>query len=192
MHNSPKKIVLIGDSSVGKSSIVHRYISDVFLSEQEPTIGATFFTKDLKISQEKIKLQIWDTAGQERYAKLTPMYYRNAESALIVFDVNNPETYEKAKLILQDVISNIEHNPVLVLLGNKNDLEIKVDLDEIKKFCKENDLLFFLTSALTGDNVDKSFYSIAEKIYSNEKNLIKIKKNIISIEPKKPEKKICC
>ena len=91
------KIVLLGDSSVGKSSIVNRYINHRFFEYNESTIGAAFFTKHIITNERDIMLDIWDTAGQERYNSLLPMYYRGAKAAIIVYDITDHKSFDKAK-----------------------------------------------------------------------------------------------
>ena len=115
------KIVLLGDSSVGKSSIVNRYINHRFFEYNESTIGAAFFTKHIITNERDIMLDIWDTAGQERYNSLLPMYYRGAKAAIIVYDVTDHKSFDKAKYWFQE-ISRILTDAIIVVVGNKVDL----------------------------------------------------------------------
>ncbi|KAJ3453018.1 ras-related protein rab-5c [Anaeramoeba flamelloides] len=158
-----KKIVLLGDSSVGKSSLVYKFVKDQFFENQEPTIGASFLTKTVPQKSHEVKLQIWDTAGQERYESLAPMYYRSASGALVVYDINDKQTFKKAKFWIKELISNGENGVIIFLVANKSDLEHKVDSVEASKYCEENGLFYFETSAKTGHNVVEVFTSMASQ-----------------------------
>lgn len=118
------KLVLLGDSSVGKSSIVHRFVKDTFDELRESTIGAAFLSQTVKIKDGNedvvIKFEIWDTAGQERYKSLAPMYYRNANAALVVYDVTQPDSLSKAQSWVQELQNKVgDEELVIYLVGNK-------------------------------------------------------------------------
>ena len=112
------KVVLVGDTGVGKSSIATQFANNEFSEFQESTIGAAFFSKSMEIDGTSYKIDVWDTAGQERYHSLTPMYYRGAKIALIVFDITNLLSYEKMKQ-WADEIKNSVNNIVITIVGNK-------------------------------------------------------------------------
>ena len=120
------KIVLVGDSGVGKSSIVTRITGGKFSSYTESTIGASFLTYTYQNGNRKVIMNIWDTAGQERYAALAPMYYRAADLALIVYDVNSVDSFERAKYWIRELQKNAPANMAHVLVGNKTDIENEV------------------------------------------------------------------
>ena len=127
-----RKVVLLGDSSVGKSSIVLRFVKDQFHEYQETTIGAAFLTQQVTTNDGSIlKYEIWDTAGQERYKSLAPMYYRNAHLALVCFDTNNAITLEKAKEWIQEVHQHTDC--IICLVGNKTDLPRECSGEELAK-----------------------------------------------------------
>ena len=116
------KVVLIGDSGVGKSCICNRFITGQF-GDVEATIGAAFLTQIIEVDGRLSKLQIWDTAGQERYRSLVSMYYRGTKAAIIVYDISDKSTFEGAKTWAQEIKEKGEGNVVVVLCGNKTDLE---------------------------------------------------------------------
>ncbi len=170
------KLVLLGEAAVGKSSLVLRFVSNDFEENKEPTIGAAFLTQRCIIGDKNIKFEIWDTAGQERFANLTPLYYRNAQAALVVYDVTKPSSFIKARHWVKELHEQASKNIVIALVGNKFDLILdtesgeeiegarKVSIDEGKTLAEEENLLFFETSAKTGLNVNKVFTTIGEKI----------------------------
>ncbi|CAH8256614.1 unnamed protein product [Arabidopsis lyrata] len=114
--------VLLGDVGAGKSSLVLRFVKDQFVEFQESTIGAAFFSQTLAVNDATVKFEIWDTAGQERYHSLAPMYYRGAAAAIIVFDVTNQASFERAKKWVQELQAQDNPNMVMALAGNKSDL----------------------------------------------------------------------
>ncbi|KAJ5338273.1 hypothetical protein N7452_005001 [Penicillium brevicompactum] len=125
--NAPKpsssvKLVLLGEAAVGKSSLVLRFVNDDFQENKEPTIGAAFLTQKCSLPTRTIKFEIWDTAGQERFASLAPMYYRNAQAALVVYDVTKPSSLTKAKHWVAELQRQASPGIVIALVGNKLDL----------------------------------------------------------------------
>ncbi|KAK6202908.1 ras family-domain-containing protein [Scheffersomyces amazonensis] len=161
------KIVLIGDSGVGKSNLLSRFTRDQFNLELRSTIGVEFATRTLEIDGKRIKAQIWDTAGQERYRAITSAYYRGAVGALIVYDIAKTESYESVSRWLKELKEYADANIVIELVGNKSDLDHlrAVPTDEARNFANENNLLFTEASALNSDNVDLSFLQLLKNIY---------------------------
>ena len=149
------KLVLVGDSAVGKSCVATRYVSDDFYEFQEPTIGASFMAKKITIDNTEIKLEIWDTAGQERYHSLTPMYYRGAKAALVVFDITNRISYERSRSWVSELRQNC-NDVIIILVGNKIDRESQrnVEKDVVSSYAYENDLEYIETSAKNSHNID--------------------------------------
>ncbi|AGO13422.1 AaceriACL084Cp [[Ashbya] aceris (nom. inval.)] len=163
------KLVLLGEAAVGKSSIVLRFVSNDFSENKEPTIGAAFLTQRVNMDSKTIKFEIWDTAGQERFASLAPMYYRNAQAALVVYDVTKPQSFIKARHWVKELHEQASKGIVIALVGNKLDLlengeARKVSREEAEKLAEEEGLLFFETSAKTGDKINEVFLGIGEKI----------------------------
>ena len=165
----PLKIVLIGESGVGKTSIIYQFIDKNFLYDQQATIGGTFATKKVKCSNGKIlKLEIWDTAGQEQYRSVTKMFYKDANAAILVYDITSKNSFDGLKNYwVKEVKDSSQRNVILVILGNKSDLFDKeqVDNEEASAFAKELNALFFTTSAKDSITINKLFLKIAE-IYS--------------------------
>lgn len=165
------KLVLLGDTSVGKSCIVVRFAKNEFYEYQESTIGAAFMTQLIDIGECTIKFEIWDTAGQERYRSLAPMYYRGASAAVIVYDITNKKSFEGAKGWINELKSVHSNDIIIALAGNKNDLEEKraVDRELAESFANSNNILFIETSAKTGHNVNELFLRIAKKLPLHKK-----------------------
>ncbi|VDN98418.1 unnamed protein product [Rodentolepis nana] len=160
------KIVLIGDSGVGKSNLLSRYTRNQFNLESKTTIGVEFATRSVKIGDKGIKVQIWDTAGQERYRAITSAYYRGAVGALLVYDIAKYTTFENVNIWLKELKHHADQNIVTILVGNKCDLRHlrTVSTQEAKQFAEGAGLHFTETSALDSTNVDHAFYTLLEKI----------------------------
>ena len=160
------KLVLLGESAVGKSSLVLRFVKGQFHEYQESTIGAAFLTQTVNLDDTTVKFEIWDTAGQERYHSLAPMYYRGAQAAIVVYDITNQDTFSRAKNWVRELQRQASPNIVIALAGNKVDLASKraVDFEEAQSYAQENALLFMETSAKTAMNVNEIFIAIGECI----------------------------
>jgi len=161
------KLVLLGDSAVGKSSLVLRFCKKQFYEYQESTIGAAFLTQTVNVRDYTVKFEIWDTAGQERYHSLAPMYYRGAAAAIIVYDLTSRPSFVRAKQWVKE-LQRQQGNPniVIALAGNKQDLQDKrqVDAEEAKAYADDNSIYFLETSAKTDYNVTPLFEAIAIKL----------------------------
>ena len=153
------KLIIVGDSNVGKTNIMSKYIKDQFNINSKSTIGVEFGTKILTIDNKKIKAQIWDTAGQERYKSITSAYYKGAKGAFIVYDITNKFSFDSVDKWVQDLNSYGDKNLTLLLIGNKSDLEDKrqIGKDVGEEKAKSFSLGFIETSALSGDNIDQAF-----------------------------------
>lgn len=176
------KLVLLGEAAVGKSSLVVRFVNDEFQENKEPTIGAAFITQKCHLQNRTVKFEIWDTAGQERFASLAPMYYRNAQAAVVVYDVTKPASFIRARHWVNELKSQGSPNIVIALVGNKLDLSgetegepkppvseeeesgRKVAFEDGQKLADDEGLLFYEASAKSGFNVRKIFLAIANKI----------------------------
>ncbi|KZV24320.1 hypothetical protein F511_01802 [Dorcoceras hygrometricum] len=154
--------VLLGDVGAGKSSLVLRFVKGQFVEFQESTIGAAFFSQTVAVNDATVKFEIWDTAGQERYHSLAPMYYRGAAAAIIVYDITNQASFDRAKKWVHELQAQGNPNMVMALTGNK------LDLSEARKdaqtYAQENGLFFLETSAKDATNVNDLFYEIAKKL----------------------------
>eukprot|EP01032_Pedospumella_encystans_P029341 gene29341-33135_t len=130
------KLVLLGDSAVGKSCLVVRFVRDEFFEFQEPTIGAAFLTQTVTLDDATVKFEIWDTAGQERYRSLAPMYYRGAAAAIVVYDITKKDSFNGAKSWVKELQRRGDPNVVIALAGNKADMEgkRKVQTEEAQQY----------------------------------------------------------
>ncbi|EPX75268.1 GTPase Ypt5 [Schizosaccharomyces octosporus yFS286] len=168
-----QKLVLLGDSAVGKSSLVLRFVKDQFDDYRESTIGAAFLTQTVPIDDStSVKLEIWDTAGQERYKSLAPMYYRNANCAIVVYDITQASSLEKAKSWIKELQRQAPEGIIIALAGNKLDLAHErraVEKSDAEAYAAEANLLFFETSAKTAENVNELFTTISKKLPLEDK-----------------------
>ena len=165
---TPKyKLIFLGDQNVGKSSILNRFLNDTFIEEYQATIGLDFQSKNVQIDNQDSHLLLYDTAGQEKFRSLIPMYTRDANIILLVYDITNKESFENLSLWLKD-LTNININEVIIcIVGNKIDLNEKreVSNEEGQKYAQEHDFIFQEVSAKTGEGFSELFYkSLFEKI----------------------------
>jgi len=174
------KVVLIGDSGVGKSNLLSRFTRNEFCLESKSTIGVEFATRTLQVEGRTIKAQIWDTAGQERYRAITSAYYRGALGALLVYDTTKPTTFENVSRWLKELRDHADSNIVIMLIGNKTDLKHlrAVATEDAQSFAEKEGLSFVETSALEATNVENAFHTILAEIYR-----IISKKSLSSDEP---------
>ncbi|KAL4587687.1 hypothetical protein LXL04_000561 [Taraxacum kok-saghyz] len=161
------KIVLIGDSGVGKSNILSRFTRNKFCLESKSTIGVEFATRNLEIDGKTVKAQIWDTAGQERYRAITSAYYRGAVGALLVYDITKRPTFDNLQRWLRELREHADANIVLMMAGNKSDLNHAraVAEEDGQSFAEKEGLLFLETSALESYNIEKAFHTVLTDIY---------------------------
>uniref|UniRef100_A0A1B6FDY9 Ras-related protein Rab-11A n=1 Tax=Cuerna arida TaxID=1464854 RepID=A0A1B6FDY9_9HEMI len=166
-HDYLFKVVLIGDSGVGKSNLLSRFTRNEFSLESKSTIGVEFATRSIQVDGKTLKAQIWDTAGQERYRAITSAYYRGAVGALLVYDIAKHLTYENVERWLRELRDHADHNIVIMLVGNKTDLRHlrAVPTEEARGFAERNGLSFVETSALDSTNVELAFHNTLLAIY---------------------------
>jgi len=166
------KLVLLGDTSVGKSSIVIRFVKGQFSEYQESTIGAAFLTQTVPVQDCTVKFEIWDTAGQERYHSLAPMYYRGAAAAIVVYDITSQESFHRAKSWVKELQRQGSPDVVIALAGNKIDREEEreVQAADSKQYADDNSLYFIETSAKTNVNVRELFLAIARQLPKENNN----------------------
>ena len=165
-----------------------RYVQDCFLDELGSTIGASFLSAKVVLPNCVVKLEIWDTAGQERYRSLAPIYYRGAAAAIVVYDITDPDTLSSAKTWITE-LRMCDNNILIALVCNKIDLKQMYDAQG-KKYCQENNLLYFETSAKTGYGVNNVFETIAEKVPKYLGDVVMVDINQKDIQPLR--KKSCC
>ena len=160
------KYIIIGDAAVGKSNLLLRFTQNDFKNEYQLTIGVEFGAKNIEINNKKFRLQIWDTAGQENYRSITRAYYKNSVCAILVYDISNRESFEHISNWIEDCLAQSPKTVFMVLVGNKSDLEDyrQVTFKEGEEMAKNNNIMFFETSAKTGENVEKIFEDSAKEI----------------------------
>jgi Ras-related protein Rab-5C len=166
---TPLKILIIGNSVVGKSSFVYRYINNTF-DEQCTTIGIDFSTKTINYKSYEIKIQIWDTSGQERFAPLTTTYFHHVDAVVIMFDMTDYCSFMKISYWLSEAKKNCPENIIMVMAGNKFDAYTKNNNNynsDIEHFASNNNLKYFSTSAKTGHNINEIFEYIIDKYINN-------------------------
>ena len=163
------KLILVGDSGVGKTNILSKYLKNNFDPDSKATVGVEFGTKNIEIDNKKIKVQIWDTAGQERYRSITSTYYKGAKGAFIVYDITRKSTFDNIDKWIGDLKNNGDENMIVYLVGNKSDLNDmrEVRKDEAMTKSEKYNIAFSETSALYGDNIHKIFQDLMEKVYIN-------------------------
>ena len=193
------KVVIIGDSGVGKSCILLRYVDELFTESFIVTIGVDFKFKTIDIDDKKVKIQIWDTAGQERFRSITTAYYRGADCLIIVYDITNRETFNNVEKWIKDARNYIKHDIPIVIVGNKSDRDDRiVSFEELKNFSKEHNTLYIECSAKTGNHIEILFNDIAKELILKRKekqdkqdkiDQVKINNNKISDINIKPS---CC
>ena len=198
-YDYPFKLLLIGNSSVGKSSLLFRFVENVWDDSFVPTIGVDFVSnllsvilifiykqklKTLEVNGKKVKLQIWDTAGQERFKNITASYYRGGNGVLVVYDITERESFDNLNSWLIEIEKNANKNVYKLLIGNKCDLEDKrkVSYQEGKDFAESNGMKFMETSAKTASKVQEAFELLTNEII---KASINKEKGLEKKEPKK-------
>lgn len=189
------KIVLLGDSAVGKSSLVVQFVEGQFSEFQPSTVGAAFLTKSLQIKSNTVKLEIWDTAGQERYRSLAPMYYRGALGAVVVFDTTNKDSLLSAKTWVSELREKGTQDMIIALAGNKADLtgSVQVTAEEAKELAASLRCNFYMeTSAKTGLNVSLLFEKLTEEYIKSGPVSRETMGDIFPLSPSPGPKSKCC
>ncbi|XP_041988285.1 ras-related protein Rab-5A [Aricia agestis] len=160
------KIVVLGSQGVGKTSMVVRYIGKMFSKHISPTIGASFFTCNINLDDSRIKLQVWDTAGQERFRSMAPLYYRNANAALLVFDITSAPSFKAIDAWVKELQSNVSEPLVVALVGNKSDLEHAraVSRADAQRLAAEIGAAYTETSALHDQGIEHVFVNTAREL----------------------------
>lgn len=186
------KLVLLGESGVGKSSLVLRLVKDEWMESQHSTVGASFFRCSCTVDDQTVNFDIWDTAGQERYKSLASMYYRGAAAAVVVYDITSSDSLERAKYWIRELMANSPET-IVALVGNKCDLENlrKVYPEEAETYAKEMGLLFSEASAKEGTKVMPILTGLARKLTVNTSAAAVRDGGVIGANQKKQPKKGC-
>ena len=192
------KILTIGESGVGKTCILRRFVENKFLKNHLATIGIDFKTKNIEIDGTPIKLKIWDTAGQERFRNITNQYYKGADGIILVFDVTDQKSFEKIKEWMSQIKANTQADQIgLVLLGNKCDIEPRtISKNDGEELGKELGIEYYETSAMLGDGIAQAFEFLAKNILTKKKIDLKNEKGTdrgVNLDGGvTPQKKQCC
>ena len=178
------KVLLLGNSDVGKSSLLLRFVDDLWNESFVPTIGVDFKVKTIEIGDKKVKLQIWDTAGQERFRNVVSTYFRGSNGILLIYDITNKESFKNLEDWLSEIEKNSSENVFKILIGNKNDLETDrvITVEEGQNFANRNGMQFIETSAKLDTNVSEAFQALAQL-------MVEFNSNKKPLEQKKPETK---
>ena len=202
MSNEPKytfKILTLGESGVGKTCILRRFVENKFLKNHLATIGIDFRAKTIQINGYEVKLKIWDTAGEERFRNITNQYYKGADGIILVFDLTNFDTMNKIRDWYNQIKNNTSSNDIgLVLVANKSDLKREVSNEECLNLSKELNIQFYETSALTGEGVNEIFEYITQEIISKKNYLDDTQANGVTLgigdnkNKNKDKKSDCC
>ena len=191
------KIMIIGESLVGKTALITRYTNNSFSGSYLTTVGIDFQTKIININDKAIKVELWDTAGQERFRNIAKNYFQSSDGFLIVYDITNKSSFEKLSFWNEQVNLNAPEKTKYIIVGNKKDLEEKreVQTEVGENFAKENNVKFYETSAKDGTNVNEVFELLAKEIIEDGERLQTRNKRSSQILKKKntvAEKKSCC
>ena len=177
------KIMVLGESKVGKTSLIKRYTKDQFGGVYLTTVGMDFQDKIIEIEDKKVRLQVWDTAGQERFRNVTKSYFQSSQGLLVVYDITDKESFEKINFWVDNIKNNAPENAKLILVENKCDLanERKVSYEEGENYAKKFNIKFFESSAKDGTNVKEFFFYLANEIYQDDKTKGKDNKNSLQL-----------
>ena len=194
------KVLLLGNSDVGKSSLILRYVDQVWSDTFVPTIGVDFKVKTLEIENKQIKMQIWDTAGQERFRNVISSYFRGSHGIFLIYDITNGDSFKNLENWLIEIEKNASQNVLKILIGNKSDLvdDREIKTEEGQAFANRNGMKFIETSAKMNTNVNEAFETLAKLMmeFSNEKKTLTTKNEtkVLSASSGKDikTKKKCC
>ena len=199
------QLLVIGDSSVGKTSLITRYTNGTFKEEYLATVGLDYYSKVEAINNQTINIKLWDTVGQERYKALTQNFFRSAEGVLLTFDVTNTDSFNNLKDWIGSIKTNMEGKNIflpLIIVGNKIDMEDsrEINKEDADKFASDNNYKYFETSAKTGEGVDDAVRDLVNQVMNQGDQLddqkIEARKSVqlkdANVESAEVKKKGCC
>ncbi|XP_032836171.1 ras-related protein Rab-6A isoform X1 [Petromyzon marinus] len=186
------KLVFLGEQSVGKTSLITRFMYDSFDNTYQATIGIDFLSKTMYLEDRTIRLQLWDTAGQERFRSLIPSYIRDSAAAVVVYDITNVNSFQQTSKWIDDVRTERGSDVIIMLVGNKTDLADKrqVSIDEGERKAKELNVMFIETSAKAGYNVKQLFRRVAAALPGMDASPERSKEDMIDINLEKPKEHV--
>ena len=203
-YNYLFKVLILGDSFVGKTNMLKRFLDDEFDMNTKETVGVEFGSKNFILGEKEdiVKAQIWDTAGQERYRSVTKAYYKGAKGALLVYDITRKSTFENIDNWLIDLRTNADIDILIILIGNKSDLidTREITEEEARTKAEQYNIAFLETSAKTGDNINKAFTQLIEQVYIANMSMLQSNVEIEAnnedgvnlINKEESKKKECC
>lgn len=193
------KIVLIGGPSVGKTSLIRYFVEGSTPFDTKPTLQLAYQNKDIEINNTPVRLNICDTAGQEKFQSVAPNFYRTSDAAMIVFDITQPSSFEKAKEWLDELSAAMPDTFIILIVGNKNDLtDRRVSYEEAMEYASANGVSYMESSAHTGDGVENCFYYLTKEVLSKKASTPEFTTEVVDIsqptiqQPVNDEKKKGC
>lgn len=161
------KVVIVGDSGVGKTNLIKRFVTNSFSQNSKATVGVEFLSKSYRINEQVFKIEMWDTAGQERYKSITAAYYKGAKGALIVYDITQKTSFENISKWMSEIREKSSKDMKLMIIGNKTDLkdERQVTTEEASSKAQDLGAPIMETSALDASNVKEAFYDLIKEMY---------------------------
>jgi len=190
------KIILVGESGVGKSSILVRFTDNTFTPHFAPTLGVDFNVKTIRNKEtgQTVKLQLWDTAGQERFKSITQTFYRGSHGVIVVYDVTDPKSFDRCKNWVEDINQNTQDGMIIILVGNKSDLtsQKKVSTEQGQALADSLNIKFLETSAKENFGVTQVFDMLVQDIEATMKNTEQVKERQMNLNDPTTQKKSCC
>ncbi|KAH0569348.1 Rab1a [Spironucleus salmonicida] len=165
------KFVVVGEQAVGKSMLLDRYRGLDFSNVHNATIGVDFYTKEIQIDNNQVTLQLWDTAGEERYRSISTVYFKGAHGVLLVYDVSSEASFDSLPNWIETV-KNVASDAEIIVIGNKCDLEHQIQTSQGETFAQANNFSFLETSAKSGENIEKAFKIVCEKLIAKQGEIL--------------------